>query len=57
MEHNGPGPYGPHPGMFGPGNDLDLPNRIGNCCYFCLFLFLSIKHCICAMLFEDFKLS
>lgn len=56
MDHNGPGPYGPHPGMFGPGSDLDLSNRTGYCC-FCLFLFLSIKLCECAMLFEDFKLS
>jgi hypothetical protein len=24
MDHGGPGPYGPHPGMFGPGNHLDF---------------------------------
>lgn len=31
MDHGGPGPYGPHPGMFGPGNHLDFLNLSYRC--------------------------
>ena len=39
MDHGGPGPYGPHPGMFGPGNHIlriSYPCQLhGSSCYVC----------------------